>query len=51
LPALQTVVLIVDEHEDDKTLIKYSIKEYGELATRYKAEYYMFCGLGVVGTS
>jgi hypothetical protein len=46
LPALQTVVLIADDHEDDNTLIKYSIKEYGEFATRYKAEYSMFCGLG-----
>jgi hypothetical protein len=51
LPALQTVVLIADDHEDDNTLIKYSIKEYGEFATRYKAEYSMFCGLGGVGTS
>jgi hypothetical protein len=51
LPALQTVVLIADNHEDYNTLNKYSIKDYREFATRYKAEYYMFCEREGVGTS
>ncbi|KAL4744327.1 hypothetical protein BDW72DRAFT_199701 [Aspergillus terricola var. indicus] len=51
LPALQTVVLIADDHEDDGTLVKYSGQEHREFATRYQTEYSMFVGCGWQGTS
>jgi hypothetical protein len=51
LPALWTVVLIVDNYKDNNTLIKYSIKDYGEFATRYKAKYSMLRERRRVGTS
>lgn len=44
LPALQTVVLIADDHEDNDTLVKYSSQEHREFATRYQNEYPMFVG-------
>ncbi|EEA18494.1 hypothetical protein PMAA_102690 [Talaromyces marneffei ATCC 18224] len=43
LPALRTVVLVEDDHDDDGTLITYYVEEYQERAMEYGNDYYTAC--------
>lgn len=43
LPALRTVVLLEDEHDDDGALVTYRIEESQERAMEYRNDYYTAC--------
>ncbi|KAA8644941.1 hypothetical protein EYZ11_009315 [Aspergillus tanneri] len=43
LPALQTIVLVADDFDDDGTPNTYSSEEYRKLAADYRNEYSKFC--------
>ncbi|KUL81734.1 hypothetical protein ZTR_09837 [Talaromyces verruculosus] len=45
LPALRTVVLLEDEHDDDDNLVTHRVEESQARAMEYRSDYYTACKL------